>query len=101
VGLTPASDEKRIVCAMHVAEKIPFAQYWPQSKDKRADLNSTDPERHCGDNIYEPLSNNARCGVADVRKTTAVRSPLLTGLPQRGDLVHLNDAASQFKFLFR
>jgi hypothetical protein len=44
---------------MRVSEKITFAEYWldPRFTDKKPDLLAHELERHCGDNIYEPLAN--------------------------------------------
>src|SRR5512133_214086 len=57
VGLTTKERGNRLVYAMHVAQKITFDEYW---RDKRfahkvPDLRSDDPERRCGDNVYEPI----------------------------------------------
>lgn len=57
VGLTTKERGNRLVYAMHVAEKITFADYWRDARFalKRPDLRSGDLERHCGDSIYEPI----------------------------------------------
>jgi hypothetical protein len=61
VGLTPKDRGNRVVYAMHVAEKITFADYWrdPRFALKRPDLRSRDLEQHCGDNIYEPIGGGS------------------------------------------
>jgi hypothetical protein len=56
VGLTTESQGHRLVYAMCVSKKLSFAKYWHDARfqKKRPDLESSDPERHCDDNIYEP-----------------------------------------------
>jgi hypothetical protein len=61
VGLTTKDQRNRIVYAMNVSEKITFADYWRDTRFafKRPDLRSADLQRHCGDNIYEPVGGGA------------------------------------------
>jgi Nucleotide modification associated domain 2 len=58
VGLTPKAECNRIVYAMHVAEKITFADYWRDTRfaRKKADIRSSNLKHQRGDNIYEPLN---------------------------------------------
>jgi hypothetical protein len=46
--------------AMLVNEKLTFAEYFQDArfKDKIPNLSASEPEKKCGDNIYQPTVNN-------------------------------------------
>lgn len=59
VGLSPKALGNDIVFAMKVTEKTPVADYWKNKRfrNKKAKMQSADPIRHRGDNIYKPIKN--------------------------------------------
>ncbi len=53
-GLSPKRDGYRLLYAMKVEEKLPFGEYFRDSRfeDKKPDMTSADPRQIFGDNFY-------------------------------------------------
>jgi len=61
VGLSRKAEGNRLIYAMEVCEKLTFASYWKDERfeKKKADPDSKNALRRAGDNIYEPIQDNA------------------------------------------
>ena len=59
VGLSPKALGNDIVFVMKVTEKMTMADYWKDKRfrNKKAKIQSADPIRRRGDNIYKPIKN--------------------------------------------
>ena len=59
IGLSAKALGNDIIFAMKVTEKMTVAEYWKDKRfrNKRANMQSPDPIRRRGDNIYQPIKN--------------------------------------------
>lgn len=61
VGLSPRAQGNRLVYPMKIWQKLTSTKYWQDRRfeRKKADPYSKDALRRAGDNIYEPIPENA------------------------------------------
>ncbi|MCB2225186.1 MAG: hypothetical protein KQH53_00810 [Desulfarculaceae bacterium] len=56
-GLSRRAQGNKLLYAMQVERTLPFEKYWEEFEIKKADMQSDDPIRRLGDNIYKPEVN--------------------------------------------